>query len=93
VSEEEGAGRCWLCGRTLGRRVQWHHPTPKSRGGRDLVPIHPICHAAVHATFSNAELARRPSAADLCGHPAMARFLAWIADREPDFHAPTRRRR
>ncbi|XHS02235.1 hypothetical protein ACFB49_38460 [Sphingomonas sp. DBB INV C78] len=83
-----------MCGRPLGHRIEWHHPLPKSRGGRMTVALHPICHRTIHATFSNAELARLPGeAAALTPHPAIARFLAWIADRPPDFHAPTRRGR
>jgi hypothetical protein len=84
---------CWLCARPLGRRREWHHVVPKSRGGRTTVPVHPICHRTLHACFSNAELARigredLPIAAE----PAIQTFLAWIADKPPDFHAPTRRR-
>lgn len=58
------------------------------------MPVHPICHRAIHAFFSNAELARmhgdRPA---LVGGAEMARFLAWIARKPPDFTAPTRKRR
>ena len=50
--------RCWLCERPLGERVEWHHPVPKSRGGRMTVAVHPICHRTIHATLSNAQLAR-----------------------------------
>ena len=32
-----------LCGCVLGKSIVWHHPVPKSRGGRDVVPMHPIC--------------------------------------------------
>jgi hypothetical protein len=61
---------CWLCGRPLGHRVEWHHPLPKSRGGRETVPLHPICHRTIHAHLSNAELARLPAAPEaLRGHP------------------------
>lgn len=84
---------CWLCSRPLGRRVEWHHPVPKSRGGREVVPLHPICHRAVHANFTNAELARAGEAAVLRTNPAVAKFLAWIADKPPDFHARTASRR
>lgn len=85
---------CFLCGRSLGRRVEWHHPVPKSRGGRHTEPIHPICHRAIHATLDNRALARDYSdAASLRAHPEIARFLAWIADKDPDFHAPTNRRK
>jgi len=56
-----------------------------------VVAIHPICHRAIHANFTNAELARLPSeAAALAATPAMVRFLAWIRGKPPDFHAPTR---
>lgn len=86
--------RCWLCERPLGRRVEWHHPLPRSRGGRAVVPLHPICHRTIHATLSNAELARAyADAAALRAQPAIARFLAWVADKPADFHAPTRQRR
>lgn len=67
---------------------------PKSRGGRETAPIHPICHRTIHATLTNAELARRYSDADaLRTHPEIAPFMVWIADKPPDFHAPTRKRR
>jgi hypothetical protein len=82
---------CALCGRALGERVEWHHPVPKSEGGADTVPVHPICHRTIHATFSNAALARDyADMASLAQHPAMARFIDWVADKPPDFHAPTR---
>lgn len=85
---------CALCGRPLGQRIEWHHVVPKSEGGRDTVPLHPICHRAIHASASNAELARAcPTLAQLRARADIARFLAWIADKPADFHAPTRRRR
>ncbi|HEU0311523.1 MAG TPA: HNH endonuclease [Sphingomicrobium sp.] len=85
---------CWLCSRPLGTRVEWHHPVPKSRGGREKQPIHPICHRNLHARFSNAELQRigdDPSRLRL--DPDIARFLDWIGGKDPDFHAPTFSRR
>ena len=84
---------CALCGRPLGRKVEWHHVVPKSQGGRDTVPVHPICHRTIHATVSNADLARLyPTLDQLRAREDIQRFLAWIADKPPDFHAPTRRR-
>ena len=83
---------CWLCSRPLGRRVERHHPVPKSRGGRETVPIHPICHRTLHKSFTNKQL-ERLDLAGLRAAPELAPFLAWIAGKEPDFHAPTRRRR
>jgi hypothetical protein len=67
---------------------------PKSRGGSERVPVHPICHRTLHATFTNAVLGR--SGADrewVVADPAIARFLAWVADKPPDFHAVTYKRR
>jgi len=85
---------CWLCRRPLGRRIEQHHPVPRSRGGRETRPVHPICHRTVHATFSNKELAALgDDPAAIGAHPQFGRFLLWIAGKDPDFHAPTRRRR
>jgi hypothetical protein len=84
---------CFLCGRPLGARVEWHHPVPRSRGGRHTEPIHPICHRTIHATFTNKELERSFASADaLRAHPDMWTFLRWIEDKDPDFHAPTGKR-
>ena len=85
---------CWLCGRPLASVVEYHHPIPKSRGGRATVPIHAICHRTLHRTFSNSELAVfGDSVAAIRADPRIGRFLAWIANKPPDFHAPTHRTR
>lgn len=87
----EAVAVCALCERPLGAKVEWHHPIPKSEGGRRTVPVHPICHRTIHATLSNAELARDYSdLAVLRAQPDVARFLRWIAGKPADFHAPTR---
>ena len=91
---DEGTGNCWLCRRPLGRAVEYHHLVPKSRGGREKAMIHPICHRTLHRTFSNAELGVfGGSVASIRADPRIGRFLAWIAHKDPDFHAPTHRRR
>lgn len=83
---------CWLCERPLARRIEWHHPIPKSKKGRVTVPVHPICHRTLHANFTNAELARIGDAPDvLRDNEAIAKFVRWIANKPPDFHAKTRR--
>nr|WP_246388479.1 HNH endonuclease [Novosphingobium fluoreni] len=85
---------CWLCERPLGRRVERHHPVPKSRGGRDTVAVHPICHRTLHATFANVELARLGQHVEaLRQNSAIATYLRWIAGKPPDFHASTAKRR
>ncbi|WP_299321879.1 HNH endonuclease [Parasphingopyxis sp.] len=90
----EEPGRCFLCERPLGRRVEWHHPVPKSKGGRDRVPVHPICHRTIHRHFTNAELTRCGADSEaLRTHPEIAKFVDWLANKPPDFHAATRRAR
>lgn len=85
---------CWLCGRPIVTRLQWHHPVPKAKKGRVTVPVHPICHRAIHANFTNAQLARLGDDPErLRADEAIGKFLDWIADKPPDFHAPTRGRR
>ena len=74
--------------------MQWHHFVPKSRGGRDTVPVHPICHKTLHVNLTNAELARIGDDVETLRHiPEVARFLTWIENRPPGFNAPVRRRK
>lgn len=83
---------CWLCGRRFETLIQWHHPVPKSKKGRKTVPVHPICHKAIHTNFTNTELARIGDDPDtIRANPAIAKFVKWVERKEPDFHAPTRR--
>ena len=85
---------CFLCSRPIGQHVQWHHVVPKSRGGRETAPVHPICHRAIHATLGNKELERGYTSPEaLRAHPDIAKFLVWVGNKDPDFNAPTRRRK
>lgn len=91
---EPGPPRCWLCARPLGRRTQLHHLVPKARGGRETVAVHPICHRAIHANFTNAELARLGGdRAALLARERVARLVGWVQGKPPDFHAPTHSKR
>lgn len=88
----EAEPTCWLCGRAFETLIQWHHPVPKSKKGRDTVPVHPICHKTIHANFTNAELARIGDDPETVRkNPAIAKFVRWVENKAPDFHAPTRR--
>jgi hypothetical protein len=92
AAEAEPPPVCALCARPLGAKVEWHHPVPKAEGGTATVPVHPICHRAIHAALTNAQLAKEGgNMVALAAHPALAAFLRWVADKPPDFHAPTRR--
>ena len=85
---------CWLCSRPMGEVTVWHHPVPKSRGGREQQPVHPICNKTIHANFTNSELEKRYSTAEaLLAHEEIARFLGWVAKKPPAFKAATKGRR
>ena len=97
-AEPAAAAVCALCERPIpeGARASRHHLTPRLKGGarRGTVLLHQICHNAIHAHFNEAELARRLSdVPSLRAEPEIARFLDWVRNKPPDFHAPTRRSR
>ena len=89
---------CALCDRPIppGARSSLHHLVPRARGGARLgtVRLHQVCHSAIHARYSEAEIARRLADVEsLRADPELARFAAWVRTKPPDFHAPTRRAR
>jgi len=84
---------CWLCGRPTGKTIVWHHPVPKSRGGRDTVPMHPICQQTIITHFTNSELQRHGMDVDaLLADPVVRKFVNWVAKKDPDFNAATTRK-
>lgn len=79
---------CWLCGRPTGATIVWHHPVPKSRGGRDVVAMHGICQQTLIANFTNSELERAGADASvLLANPAVRKFVDWVQNKDPDFTA------
>lgn len=44
--------KCMICGKDVGKHIQWHHIVPKYAGGRDTYEngslLCPLCHAEVH---------------------------------------------
>ena len=81
---------CWLCTRPTGKTIVWHHPVPKSRGGRDVVPMHPICQQTLIANFTNSELQRYGlDVTGLLDNPSVRKFVDWVAGKDPDFTATT----
>ncbi len=89
---------CALCGRAIpaSAKSSLHHLVPKLKGGthRGTVRLHQVCHAAIHARYTEAEIARFLASPDLLRADAeLARFVAWVRTKPDDFHAPTRRAR
>lgn len=79
---------CWLCGRPTGKTITWHHPVPKSRGGRDVVPMHSICQQTLMGNFTNSELQRAGMDVEtLLANPNVRKFVDWVANKDPDFTA------
>ena len=79
---------CWLCGRPTGKTIVWLHPAPKSRGGRDVVPMHSICQQTLTANFTNSELQRHGmEVAGLLDKPNVRKFVDWVKNKDPDFTA------
>lgn len=89
---------CPLCGRPIPAHAKQslHHLTPKLKGGKGgpVVRLHQICHNEIHAALGEAELARDYNTIEaLRGHPRLAKFIAWVARRPPEFHSRTPGRR
>ena len=89
---------CPLCERPIPghARSSRHHLRPRARGGKGTatVRLHQICHSAIHARYSEGEIARRLADVDsLKSDPELARFLAWVRTKPADFHVRTRRTR
>lgn len=83
---------CPLCGRPIppGAKQSQHHLTPKLRGGKGgpTVLLHQICHNEIHATLTETELARAFNTVEaLRSHPRLAKFIAWVSKRPPEFHS------
>lgn len=97
VSEGQGDGHalgpCPICGRPMlaGPSVDRHHFVPKSRGGRETGHVHRICHRKIHSLWTERELEQAWSDPEtIRTHPAMRTFLAWLADKHPEFYVRTR---
>ncbi|WP_422025568.1 HNH endonuclease signature motif containing protein [Pyruvatibacter mobilis] len=82
---------CALCGRPGGGRMEKHHLVPRLKGGRETVPLHPICHRKLHSLFTESELATAYNTIEaLQAHPDVAAFISWVRKRPAGFHKRTR---
>lgn len=89
---------CPLCGRPIPPDVpqSQHHLVPRLKGGKGgpTVLLHHICHKEIHATLSEADLARDYATPEaLRAHPRLAKFILWVAKRPPEFLSRTTGRR
>lgn len=71
-----------------GPSIDRHHWVPRSRGGRQQSAMHQVCHRKIHAVLSEAELAHDYADAEaLRAHPEIARFIAWVQRKPPEWNA------
>ena len=82
---------CPLCLRPIpaGVKQSLHHLVPKLKGGKGgpTVLLHQICHNEIHASLTEAELAREWNSVEkLRAHPRLAKFIAWVAKKPPGFY-------
>ena len=88
VNRAEDLGPCPLCGRTMidGPSVDRHHIIPRSRGGRDWIWIHRVCHKKIHSVLSLRDLMRDfQDLDDLKAEPEIAKFVRWVARKPPQW--------
>jgi 5-methylcytosine-specific restriction protein A len=80
--------KCELCEREVPPgMITLHHLTPRQKGGKaeDRTPLCRPCHKQVHATFGNADLAKRFATLLAIRQAAeLQPFLAWIRKQRPD---------
>lgn len=81
---------CPLCERPIPADVKQslHHLIPKLKGGKGgpTVLLHHICHREIHATLTEAELARSYNTISaLQAHPRLEKFIRWVSKRPPGF--------
>ena len=85
---------CALCGRPIppGVPQSRHHLVPRLKGGKggETVLLHHICHKEIHATLTEAKLARAFHTAEaLRAHPHLAKFVRWVSRRPPGLSSRT----
>ncbi|MES5100966.1 HNH endonuclease [Agrobacterium sp. BA1120] len=63
-----------------------HHLIPKSKGGKNTVCLHRICHDQIHSIFTDAQLAKTFSTIEaILEHPAAQTFVTWVRNKPPGF--------
>jgi hypothetical protein len=84
---DNGVVPCSLCGRPFEqKRLTKHHCRPKQKGGGpdDVELLCSQCHGMVHATYTNATLARLyATIEELRQAPELQPFLRWVKKQPP----------
>ena len=81
--EEQEPTVCPLCERMIPAGDEdAHHLVPKSKGGKQTVLLHKVCHDQIQAVLTNAQLAKTFSTIEaILENPDIQKFVAWIKNK------------
>jgi hypothetical protein len=67
--------------------VEDHHLIPRTFKGKDTIPLHRICHAKIHATFSERELQHYYHTPDrILESEEIQKFVKWVARKPLEYY-------
>lgn len=83
---------CPLCDREIAPGEEdKHHLIPKTFRGKEVVPLHKICHRKIHATFTERELLQHYHTIErLREHDVIQSFIQWVKNKPIDFYVKTK---
>lgn len=87
---------CAICDRDITKDsyADEHHLIPLAKDGKytEKILIHRICHEKIHSIWREVELANYyHTVARIKLHPDMQKFIKWIAKKNPEFYAKTKK--
>jgi len=79
---------CAICSRPLNEvMVENHHLIPRTFKGKHTIPLHKICHAKIHATFSERELSHYYHTPErILENEEMKKFVLWVSKKPTDYY-------
>lgn len=70
-----------------GPSINEHHLIPRTFKGKEVITLHVVCHDKLHHTLSEREMAQHYHTVErLRTHPEIAKFIRWVARKEPEFY-------
>ena len=82
---------CPVCERELEKPFDKHHLVPKSKGGKETVYLHKICHRKIHSVFTEVDLKKNFNTIEkLKEHPEIIKFINWIRNKPSGFYKRTK---
>lgn len=84
----EELGVCPLCERIMFKgSSDRHHLIPVSRGGKETVFLHKICHQKIHHTLTEKQLEKEFNTAEaLLKNEEIIKFVKWVKKKDPRYY-------